>query len=250
MVVRRNVYRVHSRAASLRHRDLVAQSRVMARLLRAHHHKPVSTRANPVKCLLTSRGNQVEPFPAGGGEAEHRHHPSRLYPFEVEPIDGGDTAERSLVQHEDGLFARRETVTGGRHLHPLDDESALLEHPERCPIAGRHTSVQRTGCDFEQEQPQRSGGDPVPPVLPADPVPDVGPTVAPEAGDVPDQRLAQQDRLRRDTRVSQGVCPVRIERLGDSGVSSPPSGSTPGRVASGTSEAGRPARRSECERSR
>src|SRR5207245_2456533 len=76
--------------------------------------------------------------------------------------DGSDAAERSLRQHEVGLLALRETVTGGGHLHPLDDEAAFLEHPQRCAVAGRDVSVQRTNGDFEHNNSKAREAIPLP----------------------------------------------------------------------------------------
>src|SRR5207249_2144879 len=59
--------------------------------------------------------------------------------------------------HEDGFFALRVSVAGGREANPLHDEAALLKYPKRSPVAGSGGGDQRTFGDFLQQQAERLG---------------------------------------------------------------------------------------------
>ena len=100
-----------------------------------------------------------------------------------------------------GFLAFGVSVGGGRQVDPLDDEPALLEDPQGRPVAGGGGGNQRTLGDLPQQEVQRPAGDPVAPERPVDPVPDVIPAVPREAGDDPDQLLADEDRPGGDRRV-------------------------------------------------
>src|SRR5207237_679056 len=75
---------------------------------------------------------------------------------------------------------------------------------------------QRTFADFAQQQVQRATGDPQAPTRPVDPVPDVIPAVPREAGDEPDQLLADENNPGGDSRIVERLRPMSVERLPDS----------------------------------
>jgi hypothetical protein len=131
----------------------------------------------------------------------------------TEPLTDNFAHYTGLPQHEDGFLALRVSVTCWREAHALDDEAALLENADGRPITGGGVGDQRPFGDFQQQQLQRSAGDPHPPVRSVDPVPNVILAVHREAGDGPNQLLADENDPGDVPRIVQHFRPMCVERL-------------------------------------